>query len=351
MEYLHISQIDFASNLNNRVYGVFLARDVDVRLQRDGNTKFIDLTMCDKSTTLNARKFGASDSEIELMKNGCVYCAAIDVKPYDKSPTGYSCILYNFDIYNELPSNFVEWADGMSESAQVVQEALNAISNSIYKDLVSNLYTENWEKLVVWAAATGHHHNILGGLLVHTAEVVKQSMILADYWNEKYGANFINKELLISGALLHDLGKIYELNTNATTGEITYSTEAALETHITKCISMIDMEAYKLHFGTQSYYTDENGNKTALKHEEQIAKEKEALTLLRHMVLAHHGKKEYGSPIEMNIPEAVILHKADDISAAMFDFNKKFKTMDKSTSSVTWSSNGMVVAYKDYTKE
>jgi len=351
MEYTHISQLDFGNNIGNRVYGVFLARDVDVRLQKDGKTKYLSLNMCDKSFVIDAKKFGATDQEIETLKNGAVYCAAIDIKPYAKSATGYSCTLYNFDVINEDPANFVEWAEGMEEAQQIIQEALNIVSNSIYKNLVYNVVINNWTDFCISAAATGHHHNALGGLLVHTAEVIKQSMIIADYWNKKYGDNFINMTLLVSGALLHDIGKVNEISTDKTSGVIEYTTEAALESHITMGVSMVDIEAYKIQFGYQTYVQDANGNNIPQKTDEQILQEKEALALLKHLIFAHHGKKEYGSPMDMNTPEAYILNKADDLSAVMYEYNKKFNTMEKGTSNVTWSTNGMVVTYKDSTKQ
>lgn len=350
MEYEHISKLDFENNIGNRVYGIFLARDVDVRLQKDGKTKYLSLNMCDKSFVIGAKKFGATDSEIETLKNGGVYCAAIDIKPYAKSVTGYSCTLYNFNVFNEDPSKFVGWADGMEEAQKVIQDTLNIISNSIYKNLVYNVLINNWTEFCTCAAATGHHHNLLGGLVVHTAEVIQQSMIIADYWNNKYGQGFINIPLLVSGALLHDVGKVKEISTDKTSGVIEYTTEAALESHITMCVSMIDVEAYKLQFGYQTYITDENGNQIPQKPDITLNQEKEALALLKHLVLSHHGKKEYGSPMDMNTPEAYILNKADDLSATMYDYNRKFRTMEKATSNVSWSTNGMIVAYKDSTK-
>ena len=146
MDYTHVRDIDFQANINNRVFGIFLARDVDVRLQKDGVTKFISVNLCDKDFKIEAKKFGATDSEIGMMKNGGVYCAAIDIKPYAKSPTGYSCTLYNFDVYNEDPANFIEWAEGMDEAHDTIQRALTTISESIYKDLVYNIKDSNSRK-------------------------------------------------------------------------------------------------------------------------------------------------------------------------------------------------------------
>ena len=350
MDYTHVRDIDFQANINNRVFGIFLARDVDVRLQKDGVTKFISVNLCDKDFKIDAKKFGATDSEIEMMKNGGVYCAAIDIKPYAKSPTGYSCTLYNFDVYNEDPANFIEWAEGMDEAQDTIQKALSTISESIYKDLVYNILIDNWQNFCLWTAASGMHHNILGGLLVHTAEVIDQCDILAEYWENKYGPNFINKPLLISGALLHDIAKTKELDVDTTSGSTAYSKASALETHITMCVSMIDIEAFKLKLGYQTYTINEINEQEPVKTQEQLDYEHEAVALLKHIILAHHGQKEWGSPIDMNIPEAYILNRADEISAEMYRYNKNFNSMEVSSSSAAWLGGSMVVTYKDYTK-
>lgn len=350
MDYTHVRDIDFQVNINNRVFGIFLARDVDVRLQKDGVTKFISVNLCDKDFKIDAKKFGATDSEIEMMKNGGVYCAAIDIKPYAKSPTGYSCTLYNFDIYNEDPANFIEWAEGMDEAQDTIQKALSIISESIYKDLVYNILIDNWQNFCLWTAASGMHHNILGGLLVHTAEVIDQCDILAEYWENKYGPNFINKPLLLSGALLHDIAKTKELDVDTASGSTAYSKASALETHITMCVSMIDIEAFKLKLGYQTYTINEINEQEPIKTQEQLDYEHEAVALLKHIILAHHGQKEWGSPIDMNIPEAYILNRADEISAEMYRYNKNFNSMEASSSSAAWLGGNMVVTYKDYTK-
>lgn len=350
MEYKHIKEIDFASNINNRVFGIFLAKDVDTRVQKDGVTKYISLTMSDKDFSMDAKKFGASEDEISMMHNGGVYCAAIDIKPYAKSPTGYSCTLYNFDNYAEDPSLFIEWAEGMDEALRVIQGALSIISESIYKDLVYNILTSHWANFCVWTAASNLHHNILGGLLVHTAEVIAQSESIADFWEEKYGPGFINKPLLLSAALLHDIAKTTELKVDKFSGTTEYSTQAALETHITMCISLIEIEAYKLKLGYQTYTINEINEQIPIKTQEVLDEEHEALSLLKHLILAHHGKREWGSPINPSVPEAYILHVADNLSAEMFRFNRTYNSLESGTSEVKWQNGEMVVTYKESTK-
>lgn len=350
MRYEHLKDIDFKQNIDNRVFGIFLARDVEVRTQKDGVTKYISLNMCDKGVIIEAKKFGATDDDIENLKSGKIYLAAIDIKPYAKSSTGYGCSLYNFEEFEEDPANFIEWAEGLEHAQQVIQSTLNKISTSIYKNLVYNILIENWKDFCIWGAASGMHHNLLGGLMVHTAEVIEQSEILSDYWEKKYGNTFLNRPLLLSGAILHDIGKIKELDVDKLSGACIYSTQASLETHITICVSMIDIEAYKLRLGYQVYETNEIGEKKETKTEETIIKEQEAVRLLKHMILSHHGKLEYSSPIVPNIPEAYILNKADEISAEMFRYNKNFKTMEPGTSHSIWLGGNIVSTYKDNTK-
>lgn len=347
MQYIHIREIDFKNEIGNRVFGIFLARDVEIRTQRDQVTKYLQLNMCDKGVKIDVKKFGATETDIASMQNGKVYCGAIDVKEYKGS---YSCVLYNFEEYGEDPSNFIEWADGMDEARDIINNALQVISESVYKELVYNLLLEHWNDFCVWTAANSMHHNMLGGLLVHTAEVIAQSEQIGDFWEEKYGPNFINKPLLLSGALLHDLAKTAELKVDRFSGSTDYSLQASLETHITMCVSWIDIEAYKLGLGRQEYSTDDVNETEPLKTTEQLEFEKEAVSLLKHLVLSHHGKKEYGSPISMNCPEAYILNAADLLSSEMFRFNKDFNTLEPGESLSKWLSGTMFTTYKDSTK-
>ena len=60
MQYIHIREIDFKNEIGNRVFGIFLARDVEIRTQRDQVTKYLQLNMCDKGVKIDVKKFGAT---------------------------------------------------------------------------------------------------------------------------------------------------------------------------------------------------------------------------------------------------------------------------------------------------
>lgn len=349
MEYKLLSEINFQENINNRVFVRFLAKDVNVAPQKNGQM-YISVTMKNKEIEINAKLFGASQQYIDMVKPGRVYNASVDIKPYAKSDTGWACTIYNIEpCTTSSPMEFVEWAEGMSDAQDTINKTLVIISESEYGEIVYPLLVEYWEKFTYWTAASGMHHNILGGLFVHTAEVIDQCEIMAEYWNNKYGPNFINRPLLLSAAMLHDLCKVKELNVDRASGATEYSTHSALSTHIMDILTIVTIQAYKISFGKQ--YTEyQLAEGKEAKTQETIESEIESLELLKHCLAAHHGKLEYGSPISPSIPEAVILNTVDNMSAEMFKFNKNFKKMESGTSSHVWQGGSCVVTYKEQNK-
>jgi 3'-5' exoribonuclease len=337
MEYKRIKDVDLQASVGTRVFCVFLALDVQVKYQKDNVTRYISFNMCDVGVKINIKKFNATASDIEQIKSGCVYQGAIDVKDYMGSA---SCLLYNYENSDINPSAFVEWTQGLEEAHIIIKEALLSISDTTYGKLVYQIIGNKWDKFCYWTAASSVHHSALGGLVVHTSEVLKQSELLASYWKNMYGEKFINMPLLISAAILHDIGKVHELDVDMTSGETSYSGLASLETHITMCVSEIDIEAFKLGIGCESEGKDET----------TLSNEKEDIRLLKHCILSHHGKLEYGSPITPHTPEAVIINIADNLSAEMYRYNKEMCKLNVSESASNWISGTIAVVYKDYTK-
>lgn len=350
MEYKRLSTVELKEYINNRVFVQFLARDVSVRFQKDKVTKFISLNMVDKDTVVDAKMFGVSEGLISMIADGKVYNAAVDIKPYDKSQSGYSCIIYNIDISCESPESFVDWAENLGACQKIIENILPNIINTYYGQLAYPILVSNWEKFVRWTAASTQHHVKLGELLVHTSEVISIADDIADRFNEIYGDGFINKPLLLSAAMIHDLEKIKELDVSVESGKTSYSKHSVLCTHIMDILSDVDIQAYKLGLGRQQFEENEVGEEEELKTDEQLADEREAVELLKHCLAAHHGKLEFGSPILPNIPEAYILNMADDLSAAMYKFNRSMKELEPGGFSCAWTPNGYRSTYKDSTK-
>jgi len=331
-------EVDLSENINNRVYVTFMARDVEIRFQKDQVTKYISLNMYDRGKCVDAKLFGAKDYQLDMVENGKIYSAVVDVKPYEKSPLGYSCLLYNIDVSKANPRDFVEWTPGVDSSYVVLKDYVDEIYDSNYGRIAHTILNKHWSKFSKWVAAKSMHHEKLGGLLVHTAEVMVMADSLIEVFNGIYGEDFIDRNLVLSAILLHDVCKVRELNVDTDTGSVEYSVGAALTSHIMDAISEVDITAYDMEIGMP----DENGDKSV----DQIDLEKEEVKLLKHCIAAHHGKLEYGSPITPSIPEAMLIHFMDNLSAEMYRFNEVYKEVEGGKSFTSWSGGGMKNYYK-----
>ena len=350
LEYTRLKEIDFKKNINNRVFVIFLARDVSVRFQKDKTTRFITFNMVDKDCLVDCKIFGATQDQIDSVIDGRTFNAAVDVKPYEKAPAGFSCIIYNIELSQVPPEYFADWAEDLPGSQKIIENALGELADTLYGQIVYPILVKHWTKFYTWSAAKSQHHNKLGDLITHTAEVVKLVDDVSDFFNNKYGEGFINIHLLLAAAILHDIGKVNELDVDTRSGNTNYSTSAALSTHIMDVLSEVDIQSYKLGLGVQEFKINEINEEEGIKSDEQLKEEAEVVNLLRHCLSAHHGKLAWGSPIEPSVPEAYILHIMDNMSAEMFRYNRAFKDLAPGKSISSWGGDGLKTVYKESNK-
>ncbi|HBN38433.1 MAG TPA: hypothetical protein DD404_02790, partial [Ruminococcaceae bacterium] len=144
---------------------------------------------------------------------------------------------------------------------------VNSFADNDLKEIVSSIMLKNREKLEDYPAAYRLHHAIVGGLMLHTASIVEMAEKTCQVYPN------INRELLLSGAILHDVAKTFEMETGKTGLCSGYSVGGELIGHLVKGAMYIEETAKELGI------------------------ESEKVTLLEHMVLSHHGVPEYGSPV------------------------------------------------------
>lgn len=348
LEYKRLSQVDLRGGIGTRIFVIFMASGVTVKNQKNGK-KYLLFNMVDKDTVLESKIFDANDAIISKVVDGKVYRGAVDISVWDKAPNGVSGIVYNFEDAPDNPQDFLNWAPDMLESKRTIERAIVNMGDTFYQDVTLAIVNENWNKLSTWTAAASMHHTRLGDLLTHTAEVVQLADVVADVFNEIYGEDFINKPLLLSACILHDIGKTIELDVDLLSGTTTYSRQSSLSTHIMDAISMVDEYSYTRNIGKQ-VYTDELDEETYCKTAEQIESEIEALNLLKHAIASHHGKLEWGAMIEPSIPEAYLLHMLDTMDAEMFRYNKVYSGIQSGEVFSKWTPDGLKKYYKELTK-
>ena len=181
-----------------------------------------------------------------------------------------------------------------------INQFVNQIQNRTWKTIVQYLL-KKWDKRFYdYPAGKSNHHAVRGGLAFHTLSMLKDAKGLADNYEQ------INRSLLYAGCILHDMGKVLELTGPAATQ---YTTEGNLVGHLVLIDEQIMLAAQDL----------------------KIDLESEALLLLRHMVLSHHGRLEYGSPKLPALLEAEILHRIDDMDAMVYAVTNALQHTGKGT--------------------
>lgn len=197
----------------------------------------------------------------------------------------------------KLPDEEIELTDYLPAAQQDAEDMFAELMTSIekvqtpcLKELLNAFFQdENTVSLFKRApAAKGFHHVYLGGLLEHTLSVVKLLNQTMDHYQN------VNGDLLLTGGILHDIGKIYEFDYDRL---VQYSDEGRLIGHIVMGVEMIDAKIAMIE-----------GFPKALAME------------LRHLILSHHGVLEYGSPKRPKTVEALIVHHIDDLDAKVNAF-------------------------------
>ena len=187
-----------------------------------------------------------------------------------------------YELRDYLPSSERDPEEMIVELDRVVSRMkdvhIRGLLQAVFKD------QDVRKRFMVAPAAKAMHHPYLGGLLEHVLSICG----LVDRVAEHYGA-MVNRDLLHAGAVLHDIGKIYELSYERS---FDYTDEGKLIGHITMGIELIDGKLA----GLPEFPRD-------------------LAVLVKHMVLSHHGQLEFGSPKRPKILEALILSYLDDMDA------------------------------------
>ena len=183
--------------------------------------------------------------------------------------------------------------DGMYEELTAY---IRQISNKYLRQVLEFYYIKDEafiKKFKAHSAAKTVHHGFSGGLLEHTLSVTR----MCDYFATSY--SILNRDLLLSSAILHDIGKVKELSDFP---DNDYTDEGQLIGHIVIGVEMIN-----------------DGIRSIPGFPEKLAHE------LKHCIVAHHGELEYGSPKKPALAEAVALNMADSTDAKLQTLTELFK--------------------------
>jgi 3'-5' exoribonuclease len=271
----------------DHVQSVFLVNEKNAGKDRNGKS-FLSLSLSDSTGHLNARMFEKVDDVAGAFETGDVIWIKGFVQLFQNRR---QLIINELRKASEAEYDMTELIADLGGDPKVHLQALleisEGLSNPFVRDLLLNTLNDGeLQNLLLKApAAKTIHHAYRGGLLEHVHSIVRVMQSLAQHYP------FLDPNLLIFGAIFHDLGKVFELDLSE---GIHYTQSGRLVGHMVLACEIIERKAREV----ADFPVD-------------------LLDVLKHIVLSHHGKLEYGSPKLPMLPEAMVVAMIDDLDSKM----------------------------------
>lgn len=253
---------------------------------------YMNVTLQDKTGTIEAKKWDINEVDAALLNIGNVVLVDGDVLNYrDNLQVKIRAISKVNDDEFDATRFTMASPIPLEELEKRLDSYVNSLKDKDIALLTKTLIGKYYKSYITYPAAVRNHHEFASGLLHHTVSMADLGEAIANLYPN------VDRDMLIAGILLHDLGKTLELS-----GPIIpkYTLEGKLIGHISITHAEIQksIEALKIN--------------------------SETATLLSHMVLSHHGKYEYGSPVLPLTREAYLLSVIDDLDAKMMILDKAY---------------------------
>lgn len=271
----------------------FMVKNIALKIGSN-KKQYLDLILADSTGEVTAKKWDVADAELpslsEIKPGGLVKVKAQVTEWNGMKQMRVQRIRRVVDQDGCVIADYIKAApEPTEEMLAFITDAAQRMEDEQLKALCLKLLTDNREKLLYYPAASKNHHAELGGLLYH----VKRMLMLGERVCEVYPN--LNRDLVITGVIIHDMEKLNEIEANELGIASGYSFEGQLLGHLVQGVRSIDRLA------------------------EEIGMDREKAIMLEHMVLSHHYEPEFGSPKKPLFPEAEILHYLDIVDARMYD--------------------------------
>ena len=271
-----------------RISEVYLCKSKQIALTKAGK-EYGNLVLQDKTGTVDAKIWDLGSPGVGNFEAMDYVCVDADVTVFMGSNQLNIKRVRKADEGEYVPADYLPVSS--KDIRQMYTEFLGLIAsvkNPYLKKLLESYFVEDAafaKAFQFHSAAKSVHHGFVGGLLEHTLSVTK----MCDYFSRTYP--LLNRDLLLTAAMFHDIGKTKELSTFP---ETDYTDDGQLLGHIIIGTEMISERI-----------------RTIPGFPERLATE------LKHCILAHHGELQYGSPKKPAILEALALNFADNADAKM----------------------------------
>lgn len=278
----------------------FLVNAKEVRQKKTGEP-FLSLTLGDKTGDIDAKMWDNVTDVLDSFGPGDFVRVKGVMSLYNGRPQFTVHTLDRLEDFEvDMADFFATSARNADEMFRELQDIIAGVGNPHLRALLEAFFADEplCERYRKAPAAKQIHHAYLGGLLEHVLSLCALCKLVAPHYP------FVDADLVITGAILHDIGKVEELTYDRGLG---YSTVGQLLGHISIGVRLLH-EKLRL-----------------------VPDFPPALAVLvEHLILSHHGKLEFGSPKVPMLPEALLLHYLDDMDSKMETMRAQLERDDKS---------------------
>ena len=278
---------------NGTVEGFCIVKSVEKKTSSKGDV-YLDFTLSDASGEMNAKLWRYIPAEHGEYKAQDIVKVRGTVSAYNGADQlRIERIRTAFEGDNV---NIADLVRSVNYSGEQMFDELFSLADNFgdteLKKIVTAILSDSKDKLLYWPAAYKLHHAVRGGLLMHTLSIVRLCESVCNIYP------FVDRELLISGAILHDVAKLREFSVGELGIAEGYTVEGNLLGHLAMGAARVDEYAKKLSIS----------RKTSV--------------LLQHMILSHHGDPEFGAAVRPMFIEAEILSELDLLDSRIYEMRE-----------------------------
>lgn len=275
---------------SDKVDGFAIVKQAEVKISTKGG-KYLDIDLSDKDGEINGKFWDYTDGDF---KPGDLVKVRGTISEYNGRPQmRIELIRLATPQDNVNIADYVKSAEFKPEDMFAkICELICRFSDEDLKKVCLKVYEDNKDKLLYYPAALRLHHAMRGGLLYHTLSIMTTALKVCDVYPQ------IDRDLLLAGAALHDIGKLVEIESSTLGVASEYSIDGNLVGHLVRGAFIVRETAQGL----------------------QVPEDK--TRLLEHMLLSHHGNPEFGAAVRPMFLEASVLNMLDDLDAKIYELSE-----------------------------
>jgi len=297
MPHTFVKDLSDGDNVND----VFLLADKQLRANRNADM-YLLATLRDKSGVVNGLMWNVVEERLQHISAGDMVHVKGKVQLYQ----GGLQMIVNFidhapDSSYEAEDFEVQPQANVGELLERLKELLGSLQSDKLRTLADCFLNDTnlVDDMCQAPAGVKAHHAYQGGLIEHIVSMMEVADRLCQHYPK------LNRDLLLLGVLLHDLGKVRELSWDPT---LAYTDEGQLLGHMNIAVEILNEKILlaRGEMGGQEF-------------------DSEDVLRLKHMILSHHGTLEFGSPRVPMTPEAIVLHHIDNLDAKLHEFTRSIE--------------------------